>query len=186
MRVNAVHFHSYPFTSKQAHQKAEDLAKLMSYYTGPLKLYSVNLANIYKEIATNCDRRETTILSRRFMMRISNLIAEKYAYQAFITGESLGQVASQTLESITVIEESAKFPILRPLIALDKQDIINTAINIGTYDKSIEPFDDCCSIFAPDKPVTKPKFKYIQRSEEKLDIQKLVDEAIDTMEIIEI
>ena len=119
-------------------------------------------------------------------MRISNLIAEKYTYQAFITGESLGQVASQTLESITVIEESAKFPILRPLIALDKQDIINTAINIGTYDKSIEPFDDCCSIFAPDKPVTKPKFKYIQRSEEKLDIQKLVDEAIDTMEIIEI
>lgn len=186
MRVNAVHFHSYPFTSKQAHQKAEDLAKLMSYYTGPLKFYSVNLANIYKEIATNCDRRETTILSRRFMMRISNLIAEKYTYQAFITGESLGQVASQTLESITVIEESAKFPILRPLIALDKQDIINTAINIGTYDKSIEPFDDCCSIFAPDKPVTKPKLKYIQRSEEKLDIQKLVDEAIDTMEIIEI
>lgn len=186
MRVNAIHFHSYPFTSKQAHQKAEDLAKLMSAYTGPLKLYSINLANIYKEIATNCDRRQTTIISRRFMMRISNVIAEKNNYQAFITGEALGQVASQTIESISVIEESAAYPILRPLIAIDKQDIINTAIEIGTYEKSIEPFDDCCSIFAPDRPVTKPKLKYIERSEENLDIDRLVDEALETMEIIEI
>lgn len=186
MMVNAVHFHSYPFTSKQAHQKAEDLARLMSQYTGPLKVFSINLANIYKAIATNCDRRETTILSRRFMMRISNKLADKYGFQAFITGESLGQVASQTLESISVIEDSANYPILRPLIGLDKQDIINTAIDIGTYDKSIEPFDDCCSIFAPDKPVTKPKLKYIERSEENLDIERLLDEAIDTVEIIEI
>lgn len=186
MMVNAVHFHSYPFTSKQAHQKAEDLAKLMSQYTGPLKVFSINLANIYKEIATNCARRETTILSRRFMMRISNELADKYGFKAFITGESLGQVASQTLESISVIEDSANYPILRPLIGLDKQDIINTAIDIGTYDKSIEPFDDCCSIFAPDKPVTKPKLKYIERSEENLNIERLVDEALETIEIIEI
>ena len=186
MMVNAVHFHSYPFTSKQAHQKAEDLARLMSQYTGPLKVFSINLANIYKEIATNCDRRETTILSRRFMMRISNKLADKYGFKAFITGESLGQVASQTLESISVIEDSANYPILRPLIGLDKQDIINTAIDIGTYDKSIEPYDDCCSIFAPDKPVTKPKLKYIERTEENLNIERLVDEALETIEIIEI
>lgn len=186
MKVNAIHFHSYPFTSKQAHQKAEDLAKLMSVYTGPLKIYSINLANIYKEIATNCPREETTILSRRFMMRISNEIADKYGYQAFITGESLGQVASQTLESISVIEDSANYPILRPLIGIDKQDIVDTSKDIGTYEKSIEPFDDCCSIFAPDKPVTKPKLKYIERSEGKLDIDRLVKEALDTLEIIEI
>ncbi|WP_394018193.1 tRNA uracil 4-sulfurtransferase ThiI [Anaerococcus cruorum] len=186
MKINAIHFHSYPFTSKQAHQKAEDLAKLMSTYTGPLKFYSVNLSNIYKEIATNCPREETTILSRRFMMRISNEIADKYGYQAFVTGESLGQVASQTLESISVIEDSANFPILRPLVAIDKQDIVDLSKEIGTYEKSIEPFDDCCSIFAPDKPVTKPKLKYIERSESNLDIDKLVKEAIDTIEIIEI
>ena len=186
MKINAIHFHSYPFTSKQAHQKAEDLAKLMSTYTGPLKFYSVNLSNIYKAIATNCPREETTILSRRFMMRISNEIADKYGYQAFVTGESLGQVASQTLESISVIEDSANFPILRPLVAIDKQDIVDLSKEIGTYEKSIEPFDDCCSIFAPDKPVTKPKLKYIERSEGNLDIDKLVKEAIDTIEIIEI
>lgn len=186
MKINAIHFHSYPFTSKQAHQKAEDLAKLMSTYTGPLKFYSVNLSNIYKEIATNCPREETTILSRRFMMRISNEIADKYGYQAFVTGESLGQVASQTLESMSVIENSAKFPILRPLVAIDKQDIVDLSKEIGTYDKSIEPYDDCCSIFAPDKPVTKPKLKYIERSEENLDIDRLVKEALDTIEIIKI
>ena len=186
MKINAIHFHSYPFTSKQAHQKAEDLAKLMSTYTGPLKFYSVNLSNIYKEIATNCPREETTILSRRFMMRISNEIADKYGYQAFVTGESLGQVASQTLESMSVIEDSAIFPILRPLVAIDKQDIVDLSKEIGTYDKSIEPYDDCCSIFAPDKPVTKPKLKYIERSEENLDIDRLVKEALDTIEIIKI
>lgn len=186
MKINAIHFHSYPFTSKQAHQKAEDLAKLMSTYTGPLKFYSVNLSNIYKAIATNCPREETTILSRRFMMRISNEIADKYGYQAFVTGESLGQVASQTLESMSVIENSAKFPILRPLVAIDKQDIVDLSKEIGTYDKSIEPYDDCCSIFAPNKPVTKPKLKYIKRSEENLDIDRLVKEALDTIEIIKI
>lgn len=120
------------------------------------------------------------------MMRISNEIADKYGYQAFITGESLGQVASQTLESISVIEDSANYPILRPLIGIDKQDIVDTSKDIGTYEKSIEPFDDCCSIFAPDKPVTKPKLKYIERSEGKLDIDRLVKEALDTLEIIEI
>lgn len=186
MKVNAVHFHSYPFTSKQAHQKAVDLAKLMAKYTGPMKFYSINLSEIYKSIASNCDRRETTVLSRRFMMRIANEIAKDNSYQALITGESLGQVASQTLESVSVIEESSDLPILRPLIALDKQDIIDTAISIDTYDKSIEPFDDCCSIFAPDKPVTKPKLHFIKMSEENLDIEKLVKDAISTMEIIEI
>lgn len=186
MNINAIHFHSYPFTSKRAHQKAMDLAKILSAYTGKMTVYSVNLAEIYKAISKNCPRRETTILSRRFMMRIANKISEKYSYQALITGESLGQVASQTIESVSVINDSSKLPILRPLIAMDKKDIIEISEKIDSYEKAIEPYDDCCSIFAPDSPVTKPKLKYIEKSEEKLDIEKLEKQAIDSMEIIEI
>ena len=186
MNINAIHFHSYPFTSKRAHQKAMDLAKILSKYTGNMTVYSINLAEIYKAISKNCPRRETTILSRRFMMRIASKISEKYEYQALITGESLGQVASQTIESMSVINESSKCPILRPLIAMDKKDIIEISEKIGSYEKAIEPYDDCCSIFAPDSPVTKPKLKYIEKSEENLDIESLEDEAINNMEIIEI
>lgn len=186
MNINAIHFHSYPFTSKRAHQKAMDLAKILSKHTGKMTVYSINLAEIYKAISKNCPRRETTILSRRFMMRIASKISEKYEYQALITGESLGQVASQTIESMSVINESSRYPILRPLIAMDKKDIIEISEKIGSYEKAIEPYDDCCSIFAPDSPVTKPKLKYIEKSEENLDIESLEDEAINNMEIIEI
>lgn len=186
MYINAIHFHSYPFTSKRAHQKAMDLAKILSAYTGKMTIYSVNLCEIYKAISKNCPRRETTILSRRFMMRIANKISEKYSYQALITGESLGQVASQTIESVSVINDSSKLPILRPLIAMDKKDIIEISEKIDSYEKAIEPYDDCCSIFAPDSPVTKPKLKYIEKSEENLDIEQLENQAIESMEIIEI
>ena len=186
MKVNALHFHSYPYTSLKAKQKAVDLAEIMSDYTGPLNLFMVNLSEIYKAIATNCDRRETTILSRRFMVRIAEKLSEKYEYKALITGDSLGQVASQTLESLSVVEEATSLPLLRPLIAMDKKDIVDLSKKIGSYEKSIEPFDDCCSIFAPDNPLTKPKLHYIKMSEEKLDIDKLVDEALDTIEIIRI
>lgn len=186
MKIDCLHFHSYPFTSKRALQKAIDLAEIMSAYTGKMRVYSVNLANIYKAINQNCERRETTILSRRFMMRIANKISEANAYQALITGESLGQVASQTIESVAVINDSSDLPILRPLIAMDKKDIIDISLKIGSYDKSIEPYDDCCSIFAPDSPVTKPKLNFIKMSEENLDIDALEDEAIKNMEIIDI
>lgn len=186
MKVNALHFHSYPYTSLKAKQKAIDLAEIMSDYTGPMNLFMVNLSEIYKAIATNCDRRETTILSRRFMVRIAEKLSEKYEYKALITGDSLGQVASQTLESLSVVEEATSLPLLRPLIAMDKKDIVDLSKDIGSYEKSIEPFDDCCSIFAPDNPLTKPKLHYIKISEEKLDIDKLVDEALDTIEIIRI
>ena len=186
MKVNALHFHSYPYTSLKAKQKAIDLAEIMSDYTGPMNLFMVNLSEIYKAIATNCDRRETTILSRRFMVRIAEKLSEKYEYKALITGDSLGQVASQTLESLSVVEEATSLPLLRPLIAMDKKDIVDLSKDIGSYENSIEPFDDCCSIFAPDNPLTKPKLHYIKMSEEKLDIDKLVDEALDTIEIIRI
>lgn len=186
MEINALHFHSYPFTSKRAHQKAMDLARLLSAYTGEMTVYSLNLAEIYKAISQNCPRRDTTILSRRFMMRIASKLAKDYGYQSLITGESLGQVASQTIESVSVINEATDLPILRPLIAMDKKDIIDISVNIDTYEKAIEPYDDCCSIFAPANPVTKPKLEFIKKSEENLDIEKLEEDAIKSMEIIKI
>lgn len=186
MQVDALHFHSYPFTSLQAREKSIDLAKIMSAYTGPMNLYMINISEVYKEIATNCDRKETTILSRRFMVRIAEELSKKHGYQALITGDSLGQVASQTIESLSVVEEATNLPLLRPMIAMDKKDIIDISKEIGAYEKSIEPFDDCCSIFAPDKPITKPKIHFIKMSEHKLDIEKLVADALETLEIIEI
>lgn len=186
MRINCLHFHSYPFTSKRALQKAIDLGKILSQYTGKMRIYSVNMAEIYKEINKNCHRNQTTILSRRFMMRIGEKISEKNNYHALITGESLGQVASQTVESMAVIEDATKLPIFKPLVALDKTEIIDRALFIGSYGKSIEPFDDCCSIFAPSNPITKPKLKYIKESESKLNIEELEDKAIENMEIFDI
>lgn len=186
MKINCLHFHSYPFTSKRALQKAIDLGKILSQYTGNMRIYSVNMAEIYKSINKNCHRNQTTILSRRFMMRIAEKISEKNSYDALITGESLGQVASQTVESMTVIEDATKLPIFKPLIALDKTEIIDRALFIGSYEKSIEPYDDCCSIFAPSNPITKPKLKYIKESESNLDIENLENKAIENMEIFDI
>lgn len=186
MNINCVHFHSYPFTSKRALAKAIDLAKILSKYTGEMKVYSINLSEIYKEINKNCKRNQTTILSRRFMMRISEKICELNNYDALITGESLGQVASQTIESMNVIENATNYLIFKPLVGLDKTEIIDRAIEMGSYEKSIEPYDDCCSIFAPSNPVTKPKLKYIENSEENLDVEELVNKAISNMEIFEI
>ncbi|MDU3152864.1 MAG: tRNA uracil 4-sulfurtransferase ThiI, partial [Anaerococcus hydrogenalis] len=186
MRIDCLHFHSYPFTSKRALQKAVDLGKILSQYTGKMRIYSINMAEIYKSINKNCRRNQTTILSRRFMMRIAEKISKKNNYHALITGESLGQVASQTVESMTVIEDATKLPIFKPLIALDKTEIIDRALYIGSYEKSIEPFDDCCSIFAPSNPITKPKLKYIEESESKLEIEELENNAIENMEIFDI
>ena len=186
MRINCLHFHSYPFTSKRALQKAIDLGKILSQYTGKMRIYSANMAEIYKSINKNCHRNQTTILSRRFMMRIAEKISEKNGYDALITGESLGQVASQTVESMTVIEDATKLPIFKPLIALDKTEIIDRALFIGSYEKSIEPYDDCCSIFAPSNPITKPKLKYIKESESNLNIENLENKAIENMEIFDI
>lgn len=186
MKIDCLHFHSYPFTSKRALQKALDLGKILSQYTGKMRIYSVNMAEIYKSINKNCRRNQTTILSRRFMMRIGEKISAKNNYNALITGESLGQVASQTVESMAVIEDATNLPIFKPLVALDKTEIIDRALFIGSYEKSIEPFDDCCSIFAPSNPITKPKLKYIKESESKLYIEELENNAIENMEIFDI
>lgn len=186
VEIAAVHFHSYPFTSERAQDKVKRLAEKMSIYLGTIKLFQINLLPIYTAINKNCKARFTTILSRRFMMRISEILAEKYRYDGFVTGEALGQVASQTIQSISVVNDATRLPIFRPLINMDKSEIIEKAKWIETYDISIEPYDDCCSFFAPDRPATKPRLYDILREEEKLDVEALIEEALESLEIIEV
>lgn len=186
VEIAAVHFHSYPFTSERAQDKVKRLAEKMSIYLGTIKLFQINLLPIYTAINKNCKARFTTILSRRFMMRISEILADKYRYDGFVTGEALGQVASQTIQSISVVNDATRLPIFRPLINMDKSEIIEKAKWIETYDISIEPYDDCCSFFAPDRPATKPRLYDILREEEKLDVEALIEEALGSLEIIEV
>lgn len=186
VRVDCLHFHSYPFTSQRGFEKVKQLAEEVSYYTGNINLYSVNLLPVYKAITKNCKERMMTIISRRFMMRIAERIANENKIDALITGESLGQVASQTIQGVSVINEVTSLPILRPLIASDKTEIIEIAREIGTYETSILPFEDCCTVFTPKRPVTKPRIYDVKREEENLDIEALVQECIDNMELIKI
>ena len=186
VEISALHFHSYPFTSDRGLEKVKDLARQLSYYTGKITMYSINLLPIQKEINEKCREREMTILSRRFMMRIGEELSKKYEYDALITGESLGQVASQTIQGVSVINSSVEMPILRPLIAMDKSEIIEISREIGTYETSILPFEDCCTVFLPRRPVTKPKLHDILRSEGNIDVEQLVKDAIENMEIFKI
>ncbi|MGV8145580.1 MAG: tRNA uracil 4-sulfurtransferase ThiI [Alkaliphilus sp.] len=182
VQIDVLHFHSYPFTSERAKEKVLDLAKILSNYVGKFRIHSVNLLPIQKEINEKCREEEMTILSRRFMMKIAEKIASKKNIDALVTGENLGQVASQTIQSMSVINESVDMPILRPLVAMNKVDIINMAKEIGTYETSILPFEDSCTVFLPKRPVTKPRLEKILISEDKLDVGFLVDEAIKNME----
>jgi thiamine biosynthesis protein ThiI len=184
--IDCIHFHSYPFTSERAEEKIYDLARIMARYTGPLKIFSVNLLNIQKEIGRSCPEDEMTIISRRFMMRIAEKLAAPRGYDALITGENLGQVASQTIQSVDVINRSVEIPILRPLIVMDKVDIIKWSKDIETYETSIQPFEDCCSVFLPKHPVTKPKLIDILNSESNLDIDGLIEDALSNLKIVNI
>lgn len=179
--LSCVHYHSYPFTSERGEEKVKDLAKKLSLYTGKLKFYSVNILKIQKEINEKCPEKEMTIISRKFMMRIAEKIANHYNIDSLITGESLGQVASQTIQGISVTNESISIPILRPLIGMDKVDIMEIARDIDTLEISNLPFEDCCSLFLPKNPVTRPKIEDIKESEEVLDIDYLVNNAIENM-----
>lgn len=184
--LNAVHFHSYPFTSERAEQKVMDLAEIVSRYTGPMNVYSVNLLEIQKEINAKCDERMMTIISRKFMMRIAEKISKANKYDALITGENLGQVASQTIDALKVTNDSTDMLVFRPLIGMDKVDIIEIAQDIETYETSIKPFEDCCTVFLPKSPLLKPKIDEIERAEEALDIEGLVNRAVDEMKFIRI
>ena len=179
--LSAVHFHSYPFTSERAEEKVKELARIMTSYCGEIPFYSVNIFEIQKEINEKCPEKEMTIISRRFMMRIAEKIAERECIDALITGESLGQVASQTIQGIAVTNSSVNLPVLRPLIGFDKVDIIEIARDIETYETSILPYEDCCTVFLPKHPVTKPKIIDIEDSEKKLDVEGLVKKVLDNM-----
>lgn len=186
VEISAVHFHSYPFTSERAEEKVKKLAKILSLYAGRIRMYSVNILNIQKELSEKCPEDEMTILSRRFMMRIAERIAKDNGIDALITGESLGQVASQTIQGINVTNASVDIPVLRPLIGMDKVQIIDIAKDIETYETSILPYDDCCTLFLPKHPVTKPRLEDIERSEENIDVDGLVNKALESLSIYDI
>lgn len=186
MEIGAIHFHSYPFTSEQGEEKVKTLAKILANYVGKFTMTSINLLPIQREIASKCPEREITILGRIFMMKIAEKLAKTQHYNALITGESLGQVASQTIQGITVVDGNTNIPILRPLIAMDKTEIIEIARLIETYDTSILPFEDCCTVFLPKHPVTKPKLEDIAKSLSLLDVEKLIDEALNSKEVYQI
>lgn len=184
MMIEAVHFHSYPYTSPRAQEKVEDLAKIVASYCGSFKMHVINILPIQEQIVKNCPEAETTIHVRRFMMRIAEKIAERNSAMMLITGENLGQVASQTAEALVVTDNCVKMPVMRPLIAMDKIDIIAKAQEIGTFETSIEPYEDCCTVFLPKHPTTKPQLDKIEISDSKLDIDALVESAIAEEEII--
>ena len=170
MRINFVTFHSFPFTSKQALEKIKELTDILSIYTGKTRLYSMNILKIQEAINTKTKKELATILTRRAMMRLAERLSEMMNYQALITGESLGQVASQTMGGLTCTNASMeRLPVFRPLIGMDKTEIIDIAKEIGTYEKSIEPFEDSCVIFAPKHPVTNPKLEDVLAEEAKIE-----------------
>ena len=184
--IDAVYFHAPPYTSERAKQKVVDLAAKVARYTGPIYLYVVNFTEIQLYIYEKCPHDELTIIMRRYMMRIAERIAEKTGSLGLITGESIGQVASQTVHSLAATNEVCTMPVFRPLIAYDKEDIVTISKQIDTYETSIQPFEDCCTIFVAKHPVTKPNINVIKRSEQKLmeQIDEMVDKAIETAELI--
>jgi thiamine biosynthesis protein ThiI len=188
VKVDATYFHAPPYTSERAKQKVVDLARLVSRYSGPMTLNVVNFTDIQLYIYDKCPHDELTIIMRRYMMRIAEELANQSDCQGLITGESIGQVASQTIKSLYCTNEVCTMPVFRPVIGFDKQEIIDLSEKIGTYETSIQPFEDCCTIFVAKHPVTKPNLNIIKRSEENLaeKIEEMVRTAIDTVEKIEI
>lgn len=186
MLIEAVHFHSYPYTSERAQEKVEDLARILASYCGRFRMHAVNLLPIQEQIVQNCPEEETTILVRRFMMRIAEKMAQKCGAGMLITGENLGQVASQTAEALVVTDAAVSMPVMRPLIAMDKTDIMEKAREIGTFETSIMPYEDCCTVFLPKHPVTKPKLAKILESESRLDVETLIAAAVSSAETISI
>ena len=184
MRINFVTFHSFPFTSKQALEKIKELTDILSIYTGKTRLYSMNILKMQEAINSKTKKELATILTRRVMMRLAERLSETMNYQALITGESLGQVASQTMGGLTCTNASMeRIPVFRPLIGMDKTEIIDIAKEIGTYEKSIEPFEDSCVIFAPKHPVTNPKLEDVLAEEAKIEnYDELMEEIFEEKE----
>lgn len=188
VKIDAVYFHAPPYTSERAKQKVVDLAKLVARYSGQIRLHVVNFTDIQLYIYDQCPHEELTIIMRRYMMRIAEHFAKESGCLGLITGESIGQVASQTLQSLAATNEVCTLPVYRPVIGFDKQEIVEISRKINTFETSIQPFEDCCTIFVAKHPVTKPNLNVIHRSETKLEekIDQLMEEALASTEVIEI
>ena len=180
LRIEAVHFESFPYTSEMARDKVIRLARTVAAYTGDIYVHVVSLTHIQEELVKHCEEDYFTLLLRRYMMNIASRIAGDHDSKCLITGESLGQVASQTLEAIGVTDNAATIPVLRPCIGMDKEEIVEISRKINTFDISIEPYEDCCTVFTPKHPRTKPVLEKVLREEQKLDFEALVEEAIAT------
>lgn len=187
MKLAGLHFHSYPYTNMQAREKVEDLARILARYTGGMDLYVVRVTHIQEAIHKLCPEEMMVTLLRRFMMRIAERMAESCGAQCIITGESLGQVASQTVEGMTSSNAVVRrLPVLRPLVGFDKTEIIARAREIGTFETSILPYEDCCTVFLPKHPLIRPDLMKVERAESRLDIAALSEEAIASTELIKI
>lgn len=186
VKIDAVYFHAPPYTSDRAKQKVIDLAKQVSRYAGPVYLHIINFTDIQLYIYEKCPHEELTIIMRRYMMKIAEMIAKETDCLGLITGESIGQVASQTVQSLAVTNEVCTLPVFRPLIGFDKMEIVEVSEKIGTYETSILPYEDCCTIFVAKHPVTKPNLNVIKRHEQYLDekIDELVKQAVDSDEVV--
>lgn len=186
LRQDILHFDSFPYTSPQAKEKVITLAKKIKPYIGARFMYICSMTKLQEEFHINCKTEYAINLLRRSMIRIANIICEKYNYKTIITGESLGQVASQTIESLTSTNAVAKYPVLRPLISFNKDEIIKIAKEIDTYDTSILPYEDCCTVFLPRNPAIKPKIEEAEKEEKKVDIENLINIIIQNMEVIDL
>lgn len=182
--LTAIHYHSFPYTSDRSKQKVIDLARHLTRYSGPFRLHIVPFTEIQQELYEKCPDSQLTVLMRRFMMKIAEQIAIKEGAKALITGESIGQVASQTIEALGVTNDAVSLPVFRPLIGLDKVEIMDIAQEIGSYETSILPYEDCCTIFTPKHPVTHPKLERIKASEKLVDGDRLIAEAVSNTELI--
>jgi len=186
VEINAINFFSYPYTSDRAKEKVIDLARLIAQYTTKIRLHIVPFTEIQLKIRELCPEEHMTLVMRRFMMMISERIARKNGCAALITGESLGQVASQTMQALHVTNSAVDMPVFRPLIGMDKEDIIRISRRIGTFETSILPYEDCCTVFTPKHPTTKPKLDNILKSENRLEVEALIEKALEGVEVLEI
>ena len=184
MVLEGLHFHSYPYTNMQAREKVEELARILSGYTNGLRLNIVSVTHIQEEIHKHCPDEMMITLLRRFMMRIAERLCKKTGAQCIVTGESLGQVASQTIEGMTSSNAVVQIPVLRPLVGFDKTEIVERSRAIGTFETSIQPFEDCCTVFLPKHPLIRPKLAEVEAAENKLDVEALVEEALSTLETV--
>ena len=186
VQLEAIHFFSYPYTSDRAKDKVLKLGKIIAGYTGSLKVHIVPFTDIQLQIRDKCPEEHLTLVMRRFIMQISQRIAEKRGCSALITGESIGQVASQTMGALAVTDDAVTMPVFRPLIGMDKEEIVEISRKIDTYETSILPYEDCCTVFTPRHPSTKPKLAKVLLSQNQLDIERLIDEAVEGTEIVEV